>query len=146
MGRDAREELEVPVGPQQVFLSAFSFGDVIEKKSDFSFRSFPDPERVNVVPPLQPLGPILEPDRFSGERHASVRFKPVLFVGREKLAHSFSDGVVKPGLILKYRVHLQEKVVDRVPRGVEYHLNDAKPFIYGVEQGPEKLEPFLAII
>src|SRR2546426_10533268 len=110
---------EVTLAPAQSFFRLLAFRDIVEKDGDFSVPWFSHTESISVVPTVQFCRFLFKAYGLAGQGYPAVNFKPVLFMLRSNLAHSFASRILNACLFLKRWIDLQEAVIIRITVFVE---------------------------
>ena len=90
---------------------------------------------MDLPPSAECRGSVLDPARLAGQGDLAVEVEPELLVPGHQLAHAPAGRLPEAALTLESRVGLDEQIVDRAPRGVEEHFDDAKTGLDRLEQG-----------
>ena len=87
------------------------------------------------------FGIIIEMNRVSRQGNAPIPVDPFLAYARKNLVHSLSNdlGSFQPGQLLKCRVEIEKKVVDRFTFVITDNFMNREPFCHLLEQVPETL-------
>ena len=109
--------------------------DVVEEDGDFSALRPADSEGIDVVPAVQGLRLVHKAGRLARHRNPAIRFEPMRFMIRSKLAHPSPFRSVQSGLLLKCRIDIQETVIGGPALVVKNHLDDTEPLVDRIEQG-----------
>jgi len=110
--------------------------DVVEEYSDLVLIARTNGKGMNVVPAMvERISLVFKSNSFSRERYLSVNIEPMLFMVRGKRSHPHSGRVVQARLANKGIIYFDEPVIDWGSTIIEFHFDDTKPYINGIEEG-----------
>ncbi len=110
------------------------FRFVREEDADTPAFRVANAKSVHVEPAFtQLLRDVLEPYRFTIQRHAAINIEPVLLMIWREVAHPFALSVHQTCLCLESWIDLDKAIIDGLVT-IEFHLDDAKSILDGLEQ------------
>src|SRR5688572_1703544 len=120
----------------QLQLRLLSRRDIGKENRDMRVLRCVDTKRKHIEPAASKLGRLqYEARALAGEGHLPIDIEPVLLVSRSQLTHALALDGSQAGMTFQRGVGFEEAVIHGALPLVEHHLDDAEPFVDGIEQG-----------